>query len=519
MPMTQSELARIHDEAREEFAKYPGVVGVGYGFKRKGGQWVDAVGLTVFVQEKKPAADLKPEEVIPTEFKGIPTDVDVVPNVTLDSACEDHTTHSPLAGGVTISNLKQDSGGNYSTGTLGFFATDNAKTAPHNVVLVSNNHVLCLNAAKAGDLIYQPPLFLSGSTWNLNPQNKDNNSVGGIVNVGQKGDHPFTYPSETSQNYYVDCATAEVSFCVSSCCHTLCGQSFTDQIVGLALNGSNQIVDVARVQQSDLVAGTDYVVYKVGRTTGRTVGKVVMVNLPISISTPPPASSGHNAITIIGTVNNCNGELKFSDGGDSGSAIVNAQGKLIALLFGGDASQVPKQTYASHIHPVLDFLKVTAITKANQPTGNPAYSTDVASAELVAPVAGLNPSAVPALRERLNQTPEGAQIASMIESHATEVIHLVNNNRRVTVTWHRYKGPKFLNESVLNAHNPAHVIPAEIDGVTRDTLLQRMARVLSQFGSAGLRASISQIEFFLPRLSQFGSLRELIDNLSGGTAA
>ncbi|HEY3840752.1 MAG TPA: hypothetical protein VGL72_29470 [Bryobacteraceae bacterium] len=515
MPMTQAELARIHDEAREEFAKYPGVVGVGYGFKRIGGKWVDSVGLTVFVREKKPQANLRPEEVIPAEFKGLPTDVDVVPNVTLDSACEDHTIHSPLAGGITISNLTKDSSGNFSAGTLGFFATVNGKAGPQNIILVSNNHVLCDNAAKVGDLIYQPPLFLSGGSWGINPANRDNNSVGGIVNAGQKGDHPFTYPGETVLQYYVDCATAEVSFCVSTCCHTLCGQHFTDQIIGLALNGSNQIVDIARVQQSDLVAGTDYVVYKVGRTTGRTVGKVVMINHPVSVTTPPPPSSGNNAITIIATANNCNGELKFSDSGDSGSAIVNAQGKLIALLFGGDSSQVPKLTLASHIHPVLDFLKVTAITQANPATGNPAYSTDAVNAALAAPAAGINPTAVPALRERLNKTPEGAQIASMIESHATEVIHLVNHNRRVTVTWHRNKGPEFLNESVLNAHDPAHVIPAEIEGVTRDTLLQRMAKVLSEFGSAGLRASIGQIEWFLPRLGQFGSLRELIDSLSG----
>ncbi len=520
--MTQDELAQIHDEARAEFAKLPGVIGVGYGFKHTGGKWVDRVGLTVFVQEKKPLSQLKPAEVIPSEFKGLPTDVDVVPTVSEESACEDHTTHSPLVGGITISNLTQDADGKFSAGTLGFFATINGKVGPHNVVLVSNNHALCDNGVKAGGLIYQPPLFQGGGQWTIRPLNKDNNVVGGILDVGKKGDQSFTYPGEISpNNYYVDCATAEVSFCVSSCCNTVCGQQFTDQILGLDLNGSNQIVDVARVQHSDLVAGSDYVVYKVGRTTGRTVGKVVLINHPVSITKPPPPSSGNNAITIVATTNNCNGELKFSDEGDSGSAIINAQGKLIALLFGGDSSQVPKLTLASHIHPVLDFLRVTAITQTNPASGNPAYSTDVVTTDLAAvPAAGISPSAVPAFRQRLNQAPQGAEIFKLIESHATEVVHLVNHNRRVISAWHRNKGPVFLSNTIASAHDAQHVIPREVDGVTRDSLLHRMANALTGEGSCQLRADIERyFEDILRCVNSADTVHAILDSLGAAACA
>ncbi len=243
--MTQEQLARLHDEARAEMKKIPGVVGVGYGFKRTAGKLTDQVGFTVYVKEKKDKSQLKPDEIIPSEYKGIATDVAIVPQVT-DCDCQDHTTHSPLIGGITVSTLIPDSQGNYPFGTLGFFATINGTQGPDNVVLVSNAHVLTAGGAAAGATIYQPPLVPVNGGWGLDTSEKaDHHPIGDVVNAGLEGNWAYTYPGPgaTQQNYYIDCATAKINICVSSWCKTNCGVSFTDQVINLAVNNSNAIVE------------------------------------------------------------------------------------------------------------------------------------------------------------------------------------------------------------------------------------------------------------------------------------
>lgn len=70
------------------------------------------------------------------------------------------------------------------------------------------------------------------------------------------------------------------------------------------------------------------------------------------------------------------------------------------------------------------------------------------------------------------------------------MIALVNHRRPVTVAWHRSKGPTFLAHFVNNARDPAHLIPFEVEGITREKMIQRMAEVLTQQGSQELQQVI-----------------------------
>jgi len=55
----------VLDSAREEFLPRDGVIGVGYGFKEKGGQILeDDPAIIVYVQQKKDKKDLNPKDVI-----------------------------------------------------------------------------------------------------------------------------------------------------------------------------------------------------------------------------------------------------------------------------------------------------------------------------------------------------------------------------------------------------------------------------------------------------------------------
>ena len=98
------------------------------------------------------------------------------------------------------------------------------------------------------------------------------------------------------------------------------------------------------------VAKRDELVSKVGRTTGPTHGKITSIATivgPVEYDGKP--AWFRNSIEIEGI------GMQFSDHGDSGSAIVNEQGELVALLYAGNGTQ----TYACPIDAVLGALGVT----------------------------------------------------------------------------------------------------------------------------------------------------------------
>ena len=56
----------------------PHVQGVGVGLAMKDGQFTDDIAIVVMVDEKVPADQLAPEDLLPKELDGIPVDVQVM---------------------------------------------------------------------------------------------------------------------------------------------------------------------------------------------------------------------------------------------------------------------------------------------------------------------------------------------------------------------------------------------------------------------------------------------------------
>jgi len=54
------------------------VVGVGVGYRQRGGERTGELALVVMVNKKVPEALLAPEDVIPTSLEGVPVDVQEV---------------------------------------------------------------------------------------------------------------------------------------------------------------------------------------------------------------------------------------------------------------------------------------------------------------------------------------------------------------------------------------------------------------------------------------------------------
>jgi hypothetical protein len=492
--MNEEEIYRLYYEAREELAKYRHVVGVGLGLKERRGTVTDDVAFRVYVEEKKDPGDLEADERIPPDYRGVPTDVLKVREATLTYAHEDQVKHSPLIGGITISNTKRGPGG-YGTGTLGFFATINGVSGYDNVVLITNRHVLASNGGVVGGDVMQP---------NLN-DTLPNNTIGTIHKLPQIDDFSYQYPpalrvtpNEPASPFWIDCASAKLNICVSSLCHTNCGVSFANEIMGLAIGGLNKLLGVGRAQINDTV-------FKVGRRTGRTQGRVVDIASVVS-----GGGLTANGILEVEFVSATEPDVsKFSDEGDSGAAIVNAAGLLVGLHY--SVAATANRSLQSHIHPVLAALDVTPITQAT-PVDNPAaVQTSADLMTVVDPGADL----VGALRERFLSSPRGRAIAALVETHRHEVVHLVNHNRRVTLAWHRSKGPAFLNRAIANARDPGVPIPREIEGVSRDAWLTSMSGALSEHGSASLRATIREHGHdVVAGILRFDSLHDLVDDIA-----
>jgi hypothetical protein len=485
------EILELRERVRARLLAIPGVLGVGYGLKEVGDELTERRALRVYVDEKRPLSDLAPDEVIPDEIEGVPTDVVRIPRV-VDHGTEDKARHSPLLGGITITNNKPDSASQISLGTLGCFATIDGAGGPDNVVLLSNNHVLAANAGAVGDGVHQPQV--GGITAGSPPE-----PIGTIHNIGVAAPRNFTYPSETQQAYFIDCATAKLAIDVSSWCDCNCGVSYKNELREINVGG-NKLEGVARAVDGETV-------YKSGRSTGGTQGTIADPLGSAMHGTPPVLV---NNVILISPANPP--DPKFSDHGDSGAAVINAQRKIVGLVFGGEDGVPNPTSVACHIAPVLDLLKITPISTANPPVGPAGQARSSRLATVVgSPGADAVEDHTVELQGRLRGTEAGRRLYDAFLLHRSEVVGLVNRHRPVTIAWHRGKGPTYFAHVAENARHPGHRIPFEVEGVSRTDLLERMAQALLEAGSAPLRAAVERHrDEVLALVDDFDDLHELV---------
>ena len=222
----------------------------------------------------------------------------------------------PLLIGVSIGHYR------ITAGTLGCFVKTRNGDA---VRILSNNHVLAdENGGRKGDAILQPGAFDGGK--------KPRDVVGTLDR--------FVRLKKTGSNF-VDCALATVSTGI--------------QYNAKDLRGFGTLTGIAA---TPLDIGDN--VSKVGRTTGLTHGRVKAIELDnVIVGYDIGNLRFDGQIEIEGT-----DDRAFSQGGDSGSLIVNADRKAVALLFaGGDqgGSNGRGLTYGNPIDKVFDSLGVDLI--------------------------------------------------------------------------------------------------------------------------------------------------------------
>lgn len=495
------QILELRERARNRLTRIPGLLAVGFGRKVVGDQLTEGRALRVYVDEKKPPDALPADQVIPAAIDGVPTDVLAIPRGR-EFGTEDTQRHNPLLGGITITNLRPGAGGaDFGGGTLGCFATIDGTSGRENIVLLTNNHVLAKNAGAVGDTVYQPRI-LAGSV------DRDNtNPIAKTHSLGVNGAHPFTYPGESQVAYYLDCATAKLNIDISSWCDCNCGVSYTNELREINIAGHGGLEGVARAVDGETVQ-------KSGRSTGGTTGVIEDPLGSALIGTP-----GVRVDNIILIRPVTPPDPAFADEGDSGSALVNERSQLIGLVFGGqDPTLSNPLAFACHIAPVLDALKITPISTQNPPVSPAGQGRSVQRVAVAGARAAADDHTVE-LQEHAQRTPRGRELYGAFVEHRSEIVALVNRRRTVTIAWHRNKGPTYFAHFAENARHPDHLVPSEIDGVSRSDLFERMAAVLTAEGTQPLRKAIAHHRAELVSLiDQFDDLHALIEQFGGRAA-
>lgn len=272
------------------FQPAPGVnlVGIGIGEKVTSGKPVGAMCVKIFVAKKFPRGKVNSVDRIPATIDSILTDIEAV-GYPRKFQIPQQQRHRPVPGGVSV-GLDFHAVNYRFAGTLGVVVAD--RENPPTLYALSNNHVLAdENRVDNGAGVVQPGTLDEG-------RNRDR-----VARLSRYV--PLRFDNRRN---WMDAAIAAFD-------------------------------DPARAQKRILGIGVPLgvvrptlglLVRKSGRTTGLTEGIVRAVNFDV---VGVRYDQGLVRIDDIIVIRGVTGP--FSKPGDSGSAIADPQGRVVALLFGG----------------------------------------------------------------------------------------------------------------------------------------------------------------------------------------
>jgi len=308
----------------------PNVVACGIGYKESDGQETDELCVVVSVTKKLPVAQLTSSELIPKMLGEMQTDVQETGVI---RAIQSPTGKwRPAPGGVSIGHV------DVTAGTLGCLVYRG-----QDLLILSNNHVLAnCNRARRGDAILQP----------------------GPQDGGTLQDQIATLEDFIPLDFGQAPSSCGVSDAAAKAFNALA------QVVGSQhrmnafqqTSGTNLIdaalarpVSVNLVEKSILNIGQPHGVgtatlgtqlVKSGRTTGFTTGRITQIDVTVQVEYPGVGSA---------TFSNQLAASGMSQPGDSGSAILDTDQKVVGLLFAGSDAA----TMLTPIQTVMSALNIT----------------------------------------------------------------------------------------------------------------------------------------------------------------
>jgi hypothetical protein len=328
------EALQAKEAHKAEIMAKPNVVGVGVGYKVRGGREAQELSVITLVERKISKDGLDPGALVPRSVNGVTTDVIEVGELRALQTPRDRWRPAP--GGVSIGHYR------ISAGTLGVIVRDRATGVR---LILSNNHVLAnSNDAQPGDAILQP----GGA---------DGGKVDGDTIAMLERFVPILFNTEGGQ-----CNVAAGYAHLGNVIAAILGSSHRVEPIHVNPQATN-LVDaaVARPVNDDDVLDEILVIggiegtrpgelgmpiRKSGRTTGFTTGEIVAIGATVNVNFGTGRIATFEGQFIAGPM---------SQGGDSGSLVVAGDSPhAVGLLFAGS----PQTTIFSPIQPVLDLLEV-----------------------------------------------------------------------------------------------------------------------------------------------------------------
>lgn len=306
-----NEIKELLPAINQELFKKPNIIATGIGYKKVQGKKTGQLCIIASVEIKVAASALKQSELIPSTIDGIPTDVYPVGPVHIMQSPTGR--FRPAPGGVSIGHY------NITAGSLGCLVKKGCK-----IHILSNNHVLAnSNQAATGDIILQPGPHdggnISGDTIaklsgfvpiQFENQNSSSTFSKGLTDLYNffarlSGSNARLLSTKIKQNgNLVDCAIAE---------------PVNDNDV---INKILQIGSISGTAEGSL--GMD--IKKSGRTTGFTEGIIEQTDVTVRVNFGAGKTALFTDQLMAGGM---------SQGGDSGSVVLNSDNEVVGLLFAG----------------------------------------------------------------------------------------------------------------------------------------------------------------------------------------
>jgi Zn-dependent M16 (insulinase) family peptidase len=121
---------------------------------------------------------------------------------------------------------------------------------------------------------------------------------------------------------------------------------------------------------------------------------------------------------------------------------------------------------------------------------------------------------IDALDIELRKTEAGSRLLSVFNAHVDEVFYLVSHHRQVMVAWQRNQGPAFVSAFLESGVSPDAKFRKEINGVSLQSLIRRMAAALQDAGSPPLRKAIGDnIALIMEWAGTCESMNHLLEKL------
>ena len=293
--ITSRIIAQALRQNEDELLARANVVGVGIGEKIKDGMPQGRLCLKVYVEKKISRVKLSKKDLIPQELSPIETDVEETGKII---AFGNTGRYRPAPGGVSLGHYK------ITAGTLGCLVKDKKSGK---VLILSNNHVLAnSNNAKKDDPILQPGSYDGGK--------KPKDIIGYLENWIEIrfGKEANLIDSALARPKNVNLVKPEI------------------MLIGLPKGVTTAKLGIP--------------IQKSGRTTGYTTGKIKDTNATVKVNYDNQVALFRNQILT----------TSMSQGGDSGSLVLDMKKRAVGLLFAGSELV----TILNPIASVLSLLNV-----------------------------------------------------------------------------------------------------------------------------------------------------------------